>query len=214
MRIIAFADIHTHYRQVTETLDRVGPVDLAIIAGDFTNGGTPREVDQALADWMPRVPRLFAVSGNMDSPDIDALLDQRGVSLNAQCHQAGHAAFFGCSAAPIAIGTPYEIPETEIAERLEQGYSNAPAGSTLVCVPHAPPLGAVDQIRSGRHVGSRAVAEFVRRVQPTLVICGHIHEAFGQARMDQSLIVNCGPVAGGHHAVIDLAGTTCQVTLS
>jgi Icc-related predicted phosphoesterase len=39
---------------------------------------------------------------------------------------------------------------------------------------------ALDRIHDGLHAGSRAVREFIERVQPMHFFCGHIHEAEGQ----------------------------------
>ncbi|HUK83625.1 MAG TPA: metallophosphoesterase [Verrucomicrobiae bacterium] len=215
MNLAAFADVHDDFAFVTDTLRSVGAVDVVVIAGDLTNCGTPTEVEAALAQWQLFAPRLVAVAGNMDSPAIDRALVERGVSIDGRCQVVGDVAFFGCSAAPVSIGTPYEIPEEEIAARIQRGFAQAQASgvSTLVFVPHAPPYGAVDRVWSGAHAGSRAVREFVDRHQPALVLCGHIHEARGQARLGNSVIVNCGPAKRGHYALVELTAKAVQVEL-
>jgi hypothetical protein len=213
MKLLAFADIHDRFATVTEVLQRVEPPDVVVIAGDLTNRGTITQVEQVMRTWRQLAPRLFAVAGNMDSPEIDEVLTGLGVSLNAQCRRVDDVAFFGCSASPVSIGTPYEIPEAEIAQRIAQGYAQAQGARQLVFVPHAPPRGAVDRTWCGTHAGSQAVREFIERVQPALVLCGHIHEARGQAQIGRSLVVNCGQARRGHYAVVELDGTTCRATL-
>ena len=52
--------------------------------------------------------------------------------------------------------------------------------------------------------GSTAVRDFIDRVQPGLVLCGHIHEARGQARLGSSVVVNCGPARSGHYVLAEL----------
>jgi Icc-related predicted phosphoesterase len=61
--------------------------------------------------------------------------------------------------------------------------------------------------------GSRAARDFIERTKPTLVLCGHIHEARGQTRIGPTLVVNCGPAYNGHHVLIELNDDTCQVDL-
>jgi len=78
---------------------------------------------------------------------------------------------------------------------------------TIFC-PHAPPYGtACDRLRSGEHVGSTAVRALVDREQPDLVLCGHIHEARGEDRVGRTRIVNPGPAAAGHYAVVEIEGS-------
>jgi hypothetical protein len=204
MRLLALADIHDHFGVVDEILRKANPVDVLILAGDLTTNGTPAQVERAIQSWRPRVPHLFAVAGNMDSPAIDETLERLGVSLNGHGHRVGDVAFCGCSAAPVSIGTPYELPESELQRRIELGFHQADSAARLVFVPHAPPRGAVDRTGSGISAGSEAVRRFVDRAQPGLVLCGHIHEARGQARLGQSLVVNCGPACRGHYVIADL----------
>jgi uncharacterized protein len=213
MKLVAFADVHDRFDAVTRVLRQIDPVDIIVIAGDITTNGTPADAQHAIATWQPFAPTLLAVAGNMDSPAIDEKLEQLDVSINGHCRQIEQVAFVGCSAAPISIGTPYEIPETEIARRLDRGFAQANHPHHLVLVPHAPPFDSVDRTHSGVTAGSRAVRDFIERAKPTLVLCGHIHEARGQTRIGPTLVVNCGPARQGHYVLIELNNSTCQVDL-
>jgi hypothetical protein len=211
--LLALADIHHAFSRVTEILDRVGPVDAIVLAGDLTTNGTPEDVEQAIALWRPRAAHLLAVSGNMDSPAIDRVLEKLGVSLDGRCARVDDVAFHGCSAAPLSVGTPYEIPEAEITARLERGHVAADGAARRVVVPHAPPHGTLDRTWIGTHAGSHAVGDFIRRTQPLLVLCGHIHEARGQDRIGETLVVNCGPARRGHYVIAQLDERGCDVQL-
>ncbi len=62
--------------------------------------------------------------------------------------------------------------------------------------PFAAPRGVADRTSAGQSVGSLAVAEAIRRVQPELVLCGHIHDSWGEeGRIGTTRIVNLGPFA-------------------
>jgi Icc-related predicted phosphoesterase len=77
---------------------------------------------------------------------------------------------------------------------------------TVFC-PHAPPAGtACDRLAGGEHVGSTVIRAFVEREQPDIVLCGHIHESRGIDAIGRSRIVNPGPVAAGHYAVVEIDG--------
>lgn len=61
-------------------------------------------------------------------------------------------------------------------------------------VTHSPPHGHVDRISSGRSIGSEAVLETIEKTSPRLVVCGHVHDCWGQeSRVGASRIVNAGP---------------------
>jgi hypothetical protein len=207
MRLLAVADIHDRFPAVDDALRKAGPIDLLVLAGDLTTNGTPDQVDRAIQSWRPRVPQVLAVSGNMDSPAIDERLERLGISLNGRGVRVGQIALFGCSAAPVSIGTPYELPESELECRIELGYKQVQGAAQLVFVPHAPPRGAVDRTWCGVAAGSTAIRAFIDRVQPSLVLCGHIHEARGQVRLGRSLVVNCGPARRGHYVIAEFTDT-------
>ncbi|MFA5061376.1 MAG: metallophosphoesterase [Candidatus Pacearchaeota archaeon] len=62
--------------------------------------------------------------------------------------------------------------------------------SILVC--HNPPYGYVDVTYSKKHVGSRIIFKAIKSHQPKIVLCGHIHEAKGKAKIGKTIIYNLG----------------------
>ncbi|MCS7173411.1 MAG: metallophosphoesterase [Armatimonadetes bacterium] len=60
-----------------------------------------------------------------------------------------------------------------------------------ILVSHEPPYGILDRAWTGQHIGSRAVRELVEQLQPRVVVCGHVHECPGVARLDRTVVVNC-----------------------
>jgi Icc-related predicted phosphoesterase len=52
----------------------------------------------------------------------------------------------------------------------------------------------VDQSPQGQHLGSQAIRDAVLRLQPRLVVCGHIHACAGQQTLlGTTPIINAGP---------------------
>lgn len=206
MRIASIVDVHGAYERVPEALERIGDMDVLIVGGDITTGGTPDEAERAIVDWRARVPILRALAGNMDSPEIDRRLADLGVALDARSVRIGGVGVFGASAAPISpLQTPYELADEELERRIERGFAEISDSPVVVFCPHAPPARtACDQLSSGEHVGSEVIRAFVEREQPDLVLCGHIHEARATDRIGRSQIVNPGPVADGHYAIAEI----------
>ena len=200
--------MHGHAEAVADVVAALGELDLLIVGGDITTAGTPDDAEEAIRSWLPLAPRLLALAGNMDSPEIDDRLAELGVALDGRGVNFGDIGVFGVSAAPISpLATPYELADDELERRIAQGYAALDGCRVTVFCPHAPPAGtACDRLASGEHVGSAVVRAFVEREQPDLVLCGHIHEARGTDVVGTSRIVNPGPVRAGHYAVVEIDG--------
>ena len=56
------------------------------------------------------------------------------------------------------------------------------------------PTGIADRTPTGLSVGATAVRDAIDRVQPALLLCGHIHDCWGEeAGRGATRIVNLGP---------------------
>jgi len=206
MKLLAFSDIHGAYERVDQIIQAERGADAIIIGGDLTTYGAPEDGEKAIRVFQNSGLPVFAVAGNMDSPEFDAKHEALGVSINAKGRLLGDVGIFGVSASPYTpMRTPYEIAEEEIARRAEMGWKDISSARWKVFVPHAPPRNTkLDRIMLGKHVGSTAVRSFVEQHQPNVVVCGHIHEARGIDAIGKSQIVNCGPAGKGYYAVIEI----------
>ena len=206
MRIAYVVDVHDRFDAVGDAVARTGPVDVLVVGGDITTFGTPDDAERAVEGWRPLAPRLLAVAGNCDSPEIDARLVELGVSLDGHGVEIDGVGFFGASAAPHSpLHTPYEVPDEELGRRAAAGLAEIDGVPVRIFCPHAPPYDtACDRLRSGQHVGSQALRMFVDREQPDLLLCGHIHEARGIDDVGRTRVVNPGPVASGHYALVEV----------
>jgi hypothetical protein len=206
MKMAYVVDVHDRFDAVPKAMDAIGQADLLVVGGDITTGGTPDEAARAVEGWRPLAPRVVALAGNMDSPAIDARLVELGVSIDGRGVVLGEVGVFGVSAAPRSpLHTPYELDDDELRRRIEAGFDAVRDCRVRIFCPHAPPEGtACDRLRSGQHVGSKAIRAFVEREQPDIVLCGHIHESRGVDRIGKTQIANPGPVASGHYAVVEI----------
>jgi uncharacterized protein len=214
LRLAYVVDVHDRFDAVPRAIDEILPVDVLVVGGDLTTLGTPEHAEVAIALWRPLAPHLFAVAGNMDSPEIDERLVTLGVSLNGRGTALEDIGLAGASAAPVSpLRTPYELPDDEFARRAETGLADVKNCRVRILCPHAPPFGtACDRIRSGQHVGSAALRALVEREQPDVLLCGHIHESRGLDTIGATQVVNPGPVAAGHYALVEV-GKKVSVTL-
>ena len=82
----------------------------------------------------------------------------------------------------------WDVPEEEAAELFE-----AAVGADVI-VSHSPPKGIADRIGTGLSVGSTAVRDAAQTIQPKLLVCGHIHDCWGEEGMiGATRVKNLGP---------------------
>jgi hypothetical protein len=213
MHLLCITDIHSEVGRFEKILAAEPKADLLVIGGDFTNFGKPPEVARMLDIAQAHTPQVLAVAGNCDSAEIDQLLIERGVSLHTRGARIGDIGFFGLSAMPPWRGNMYEFPEEDLNRFLAAGFAQVEGSSRYIMVPHCPPRNSeVDRSGSGANVGSTAVRQWMDKVKPILVICGHIHEARGHAKIGNTLVVNCGPARDGNYAAAEV-GNEVKVEL-
>lgn len=205
MRLLCITDIHSNGYMLEQILMREAEPDLLIIGGDFTNFGPVQEAEALLELAQMYCPKVFAVAGNCDSADIDAMLRRRGVSVHAYGQEFSGIGFFGLSAMPPWRGDMYEFSEKQLDRFLAQGYEYVQAHARLIMITHPPPHNTrVDFNNSKKHVGSTSVRAWMEKTKPALLVCGHIHEARGLDEWQNTKIVNCGPAKQGYYAVAEV----------
>lgn len=191
MKLLLFSDLHRDLSAAGDLVVRSAQADVAVCAGDLaTQRRGLREVVDVLSGM--RIPTVL-VPGNGESDDElrEACRSWTGAHvLHGSGVEIDGVRFWGVGGAiPV---TPFGSWSWDLSE--EEGRAllqGCPDGGVLVS--HSPPRGHVDE-SEGRHLGSRAVLEAVRRAGPSLVVCGHIHACWGQQSEEgPTRIVNAGP---------------------
>ncbi len=206
LEIVVVGDVHGEEERLGRTLDlaRGARPALAVLVGDV--GIDPPWGDERLSGRAPhdasvvrvlgavhdalRAPVAF-VPGNhdlRDPPEHTSAVncDQR------RCTMAGLSIVGLGGAGPTKFGFAYEWLEKEAALALRP-LLVADAPPIDLFVTHTPPRStALDRTHRGLHVGSRAVRSWIARARPKLVLCGHIHEAWGATILDGVRCVNAG----------------------
>ena len=186
--IVCTADLHEH-------LVDIPACDLLLIAGDvsFAFKGDPRAKHAFLAgpfkDWLERVPAEEIVLEGIELFGLELW----GTPWQPWFHDW-------------AFNAPRRDGETFLASK----FDRIPAGTDIV-VAHGPPHGYGDRAsRPGghAHVGSTAMTETLERARPRLMVCGHIHSAYGCHRLGDTEIVNASLVDDHYralHAIVQIA---------
>ncbi len=194
--IACIADLHEH-------LVDVPPCDLLLIAGDvsFAFKGDLRSKQAFLAGpfsrWLEQAPaeEIVLVAGNHDKS-----IEARGVPEGLRCHylEDEGVELFGLK----LWGTPWQpwfhdwafnAPVRDGEEFLAAKFAAIPDDTDII-VGHGPPYGFGDLTGAGKRVGSTAMTATLERVQPRLMVCGHIHPGCGRYRLGRTEIVNAALV--------------------
>lgn len=191
MRLLAFSDLHCDLSQAANLVGKSAGVDVVAAVGDLAtvHRGLERTVAALASIGCP----ALLVPGNNETADElrEAAAGWRSATvLHGEGAEIGGVGFFG-----IGAGIPttpwdwsFDLDEDEARAALEP----CPAGCVLLT--HSPPFGHVDSPAGGGHLGSQAIAEAIAAKEPRLVLCGHIHESWGQeSAAGPTRVMNLGP---------------------
>ncbi len=207
VKILAFADFHGDERAFGRAKQKIAVErpELLIVAGDIANYNL--EAAKRLLIDLSRVGGpIYFVPGNMDNIELGVWTGAKKVhALHGRCQHWENVDLIGLGGSPHGpFSTPFEYSEEEATDLLENAMRDH-LGGHLILVSHCPPKGTkIDRVFSGVHAGSSSVRRFVEKVQPALVVSGHIHEAQGVDTIGSSNLVNTGPAHRGSYAQLTL----------
>lgn len=186
IRIVCISDTHNATPPVEEG-------DILLHAGDLSNGGTLRELQNQL-DWIASLPHKHkvVVGGNHDmllDPDFVAASGLRFTpggtadelnwhDIHYLCNESleldlpqGKVRIFGSPNTPAPRGIKGAFQHDP---ELDLWTNRVPDGTDLLLV-HGPPRGYLDQ--GGK--GCPHLLREIQRVKPKIVVFGHIHQGRG-----------------------------------
>lgn len=212
---IGIGDIHEqimNIRFIPELPEAAG----VIISGDLTNRGRKASAEKILQEVSRINPVIYAQIGNMDFKEVHDLLEERGMNIHARGLDMGDG--FGLMGVgysnPTPFGTPSEVGDDQIAQWLSHAHEQVKGLPHILLVAHNPPFGtATDKVRGGVSVGSRAVREFIEKVQPEVCLTGHIHEARAVDTIGKTVVINPGQLVAGGYALIRLTESGLKAEL-
>jgi Icc-related predicted phosphoesterase len=184
-------------------------------------GEIVKRMEQWMEELVSRVDlkktKVVVMPGNDDDYAIDEVIKRYcGVGivwcLDGPVEVAGFEMISLAHVNPTPWNTPREATEEELAVMIEKLASQLSDPRRSIFNFHAPPYGtSIDLAPKLKpdltpvigpggaemiHVGSRAVAEALRRWRPVIGLHGHIHESGGQDRVDGVPVVNPGSEYG------------------
>ncbi|WP_319561957.1 metallophosphoesterase family protein [Marispirochaeta sp.] len=205
MKLLIVSDIHGSSEMLQELLQREKNAQGILVAGDLTHFGGRKQAAPLVDVLRSFSVPVAAIHGNCDRASVAELLSEEGLSAERDSLSLLDLPVVGLGGSlPAPIPTPSTYSEEDAAAVLGT-LGNGLDGREWIFLVHQPPSKSeADRIASGRHVGSRSVADFIIKHRPSLVCTGHIHESFSVSRFADSLLVNPGSLKDGRYAVAEL----------
>lgn len=189
-KIVLISDTHNLHSKIT-----IPECDILIHAGDATGRGTLQEVSSFLY-WLSQQPakHKVAIAGNHDWLfDRDPFMARNLLSqysdiimLNDELKEVMGLKIYGSPVTPRFFDWAFNADEDDLYET----WSKIPDGIDIL-VTHGPPKGVLDITQDGDSVGCPILAaEIMYRIKPKYHIFGHIHEGYGQQKIEGITYIN------------------------
>ncbi|MBN1923660.1 MAG: metallophosphoesterase family protein [Nanoarchaeota archaeon] len=191
MKVLFFTDVHGDVKTAKKLVEKSRKADLAVCAGDLSRLG---EGFGEVISELKKMKKLLLIPGNNETPEFvnEATEEYDNILIiEDDVYQDLEIRFLGIGGGSISpFNTPYELTDEEFRNKLDKYGDNI-----TVLVSHTPPKNTkLDKTRNGLHIGSFAIGEWIKKNQPRLCCCGHVHECQGQEEMiGNTLCFNPGP---------------------
>ncbi|MCX6777508.1 MAG: metallophosphoesterase family protein [Candidatus Micrarchaeota archaeon] len=199
MRALVLSDIHAEEQareRATDAFEK-GGFDCIFILGDITHEG-PVSFAEDLLMALPKA-KIFAVPGNMDTPEVAKFLEKKRVSVHASSKVYKGFKFAGFGGSNIMpFSSPLQFSEDEI----RKGLAKAKINKNTILLTHAPPYVKFDEM-DGEHMGSREIRKAIEKGRPLLALCGHVHEVEGIDNIKETVVVSVGAAKNLRAAVVE-----------
>jgi Icc-related predicted phosphoesterase len=205
MKILAVSDFHGSVKASEKVVSKARSIhaDVVVVCGDVTHFGSSEDAEKVLSPLtVIKLPILY-VLGNCDPMSLLKTKIEGTHCIHGECKVYGNVSFIGAASLPQdrICPSPWEISEEEIHNALNTSLKKCSSKHNLVVVAHSPPLNTKLDLAFAGHIGSSSLRLFIEQTQPSVVFCGHVHEARGIDYIGETLIANTGPVDQGHCAV-------------
>jgi Icc-related predicted phosphoesterase len=189
MKFIAISDTHGQHDKLI-----LPPGEVIIHAGDVSKRGKEHEVKDFLR-WFSSLNYKYKIfiAGNHDflfeqysEEKIKALIPENVIYLNDSGVRIEGIHIWGSPVSPWFFDWAFN---RQRGAEIDRHWQLIPP-DVHILVTHGPVYGVLDSTVRGQAVGCEMLLKKVKQLKPSIHICGHIHEAFGQVEADGTLFIN------------------------
>lgn len=194
MKFVAISDTHGQHQSLI-----LPKGDVIIHAGDVSSMGRESEIIEFLK-WFSQADfehKIF-IAGNHDfyferekAATIAQLIPSNIVYLNdsgIEIQGTKRAAFriWGSPISPWFYNWAFNRYR---GEDIKKHWNKIPQ-DTDILITHGPVFGILDKTTRNEHVGCKDLLNKVEEIKPKFHICGHIHEAYGYLKQENTEYIN------------------------
>ena len=188
MRFVALSDTHGKHNF------ELPPGDVLLHAGDVSSRGLKSEIQRFL-DWFSSLDYTYKIfiAGNHDfffeeapKEEIEAIIPDNLIYLNDSGVEIEGIKIWGSPIQPWFHDWAFNRKR---GPEIQKHWDLIPADSDIV-ITHGPAFGIHDRLISGTPVGCEDLLPTLQRIAPKVHLCGHIHEAYGERKVGETLFLN------------------------
>jgi len=196
-KILLFSDLHGDFNAIRKLKKKASSenVDFCICAGDLTNFS--KDMDRILRELNSFKKTIFIIPGNHeDETELEKAISRSGKEIhlilaNNRLIEYEDFIIVGSEVNGFAReDETFELFAKLVQKELKnKKYEN----KKIILITHAPPYNTkLDQVY-GMQAGNKSINNFIKKLNPVLAVCGHIHESAGNKQMiGKTLCVNAG----------------------
>ena len=191
MNIYIFSDYHAQEELLPEMRKRASEADLVISGGDHTIFGYHQ--DKILKEFNSWQKPVLLLHGNHEAAEDVAAGCKKYPNLTFT-HAAEHV--IGNVRILTWGGGGFSQYDKALAEQSKIWQRSKHMKLPTIFITHAPPYKTkLDLMPGNRHVGNKTIKETIKQLKPTIMTCGHIHDAEGAIeKIGQTTCYNLGPL--------------------
>lgn len=189
MKFLAFTDIHEDRKKLNDLVTRASQpdIDFIICCGDISTFG--RGVKNVLKAFHALGKKMYLIPGNHEEHiNFEEMLKEYPycISLHRKAMKIPDYLFLGYG------GNGFSQEDAEFRKIAREWYGKF-KGQKIIFITHGPAFDTKLDLLHDHHVGNKDYRKFIERIQPRLVISGHLHETVGAAdKINKTRLVNPG----------------------
>jgi len=189
-KILAVGDIHGDITLVERLAKKVKKenVDVIILSGDLTFA--EQSLENLIGPFAKTKKPILVIPGNHESPETNAFMTELYAPYSKNLHgyyfKKNNIGFFGAGTANMGL---HQIKDSEIFNLLKRSHEKIKDIQKKIMVTHIHPKNSKFEFSGWE--GSSAVKKAIKKFQPDIAICSHIHEAAGlEEKIGKTRVIN------------------------